>query len=444
MSNHFVGASILPISSDEDATPKPLRIVKRDNSSPRLVANLTSEEPEMVSNHLVSSTAMAGLTSSGSDKVPATSIHKSNKSAIPIRTSSILQCNRGNIVKPRRRPLVNKTGVECISPSPSDNETLRVRKNRKSDIRNSDTDAYSLLSEYRSPTYLLQRKTIRNFSHGRHRPLPEVGWSSPSLTDGRIGHSDGQANISETFKSQNSLATAGDQRGSSLRIRFPPSLKHDHRRIQSADSSHSSTYNLIQPYDVQLPKSASAGRLPSQLQLKESTSYKQRLFNKLASRFPSRATMSKAVIERNGYHRSSQQSLNDDDKENRVPGDKAKSIISSDRTETSISSDLHRAITTFPSPPMSVDTSATTNNSSDLEPRVTIPTLLSPVNHNNVIGATLTLIPEVDAIDTNGGKSIFVAIDVEGVINTSPSNCDSRLNVAVIVDNSEVSLEGLE
>ena len=60
-----------------------------------------------------------------------------------------------------------------------------------------------------------------------------------------------------------------------------------------------------------------------------------------------------------------------------------------------------------------------------------------------MIGAELNLIPENDELGFENGKSMFVAIDVKGVMNAAGGGEDvwsqhTGLDVVVILDNSYV------
>ena len=422
-------ASILPNTTDEDATPKPLRIVKQNCSTPE--AHIDKSETE--SHHLYPDSKQTGGILSGPDKEPDSSLCKSNQCIVPIRTSSISQSNEGNAIKPQRRLVASKAGIKCVSPSPSNARTLRIRKSRKSDIRNSDSDTRILLSEGYSCTNPLQNQTTRNPSDYCCFPQPTTVCSISSVIHSRVRPSLGRVSTSADFANPPVREPVDNDRWSSMVLGPIPLVRYDHRRIQSADSCNSFASPSNRPHESQI----AVNPLADEFHPKES-SYKQRLFNKFTNRFPSRTTMSQAAIERNGYCKDSHQRLYSV-KENRIFGIRTGSRAttkSSAETVSSFSSGLDGTIAAFPNPPKSVVTSATLSNSTNLGPRAAIPAILSSVNGASIIGASLTLIPEVDTIAINRGETLFVAVDVEGVINTPSLAVGSGLDVVVVIDNS--------
>ena len=104
-------------------------------------------------------------------------------------------------------------------------------------------------------------------------------------------------------------------------------------------------------------------------------------------------------------------------------------------------SDLESAIAAFPTPPTSSGTSP--RPSETLRGTFGSPTyrsLRTPENAS-IMGADLKMTAEFDELDFNNGDSMLVAIDIEGVTNSTASGQDLwsqhvGLDVVVIVDNS--------
>lgn len=115
---------------------------------------------------------------------------------------------------------------------------------------------------------------------------------------------------------------------------------------------------------------------------------------------------------------------------------------SSTRTNNQGGSQLEDALSAFPTPPTTAGTSPTTGGLGAC-PRPL------PQRYRNLrkpegaatLGAQLTLTPEYDHLIPENGKTLFVAIDVEGVFNTTISGQNlwsqhTGLDVVVIIDNS--------
>ena len=119
----------------------------------------------------------------------------------------------------------------------------------------------------------------------------------------------------------------------------------------------------------------------------------------------------------------------------------AKRSISGE-TDTGSDSEWDNALSAFPTPPRSYYTAPTSAAStrSSRPPSQRYRNLRKP-EHATVMGAQLTLTSEYDELDSNDGKTMLVAIDVQGVLNTAISGHNlwsqhTGLDVVVIIDNS--------
>lgn len=119
----------------------------------------------------------------------------------------------------------------------------------------------------------------------------------------------------------------------------------------------------------------------------------------------------------------------------------AKRSISGE-TDTGSDSEWDNALSAFPTPPRSYYTAPTSAAStrSSRPPSQRYRNLRKP-EHATVMGAQLTLTSEYDELDSNDGKTMLVAIDVQGVLNTAISGQNlwsqhTGLDVVVIIDNS--------
>ncbi len=114
----------------------------------------------------------------------------------------------------------------------------------------------------------------------------------------------------------------------------------------------------------------------------------------------------------------------------------------SGKTETGSDSECDNALSAFPTPPRSYHTAPTSAAStrSSRPPSQRYRNQRKP-EHAAVMGAQLTLTSEYDELDSDDGKTMLVAIDVQGVLNTTISGQNlwsqhTGLDVVVIIDNS--------
>ena len=111
-------------------------------------------------------------------------------------------------------------------------------------------------------------------------------------------------------------------------------------------------------------------------------------------------------------------------------------------TDTGCDSEWDNALSTFPTPPRSYYTAPTSTAStrSSRPPSQRYRNLRKP-EHATIMGAQLTLTSEYDELDSDDGKTMLVAIDVQGVLNTTISGQNlwsqhTGLDVVVVIDNS--------
>lgn len=111
-------------------------------------------------------------------------------------------------------------------------------------------------------------------------------------------------------------------------------------------------------------------------------------------------------------------------------------------TDTDSDSEWDNALSAFPTPPRSYYTARTSAAStrSSRPPSQRYRNLRKP-EHAAAMGAQLTLTSEYDELESDDGKTMLVAIDIEGVLNTTISGQNlwsqhTGLDVVVIIDNS--------
>ena len=121
---------------------------------------------------------------------------------------------------------------------------------------------------------------------------------------------------------------------------------------------------------------------------------------------------------------------------------KVSKLTRSSSTNTSLSrrSDLAETIAAFPSPPRSSMTSFTRTNSSNRGSQIRTQVYISPPEASPIATARLSMTPEMEILEDDGRRSLFVAVDIEGIVpaleSTAASLPRSRLNIAIVIDNS--------
>ncbi len=114
--------------------------------------------------------------------------------------------------------------------------------------------------------------------------------------------------------------------------------------------------------------------------------------------------------------------------------------ISNMERDSILGGDFDTVIAAFPTPPSSSVTSPTTMASSEIS-RIDWATAVRKPDVVPIIGAELSIIPELSKLSSDSGRSMYVAIEIRGVVDPpttaheAPSNLRG-LDVAVIIDNS--------
>lgn len=118
------------------------------------------------------------------------------------------------------------------------------------------------------------------------------------------------------------------------------------------------------------------------------------------------------------------------------------STASSIGTASTLGCNLELALAAFPTPPTSTVTSPTTLSSFDtLRTTSTSARRLVQPTNNAIPGAQLSLLPEIDQLSLDTGKSVFVAVEIAGIVGPMDKSCDisarpKGLDVAVIIDST--------
>lgn len=168
-------------------------------------------------------------------------------------------------------------------------------------------------------------------------------------------------------------------------------------------------------------------------------SLRQRLLSRVMSGVSSKSQVSHAAMEREGVVRQ----LHGNDTEDIEDfGGPRPSTASSIGTVSTLGFNLELALAAFPTPPTSTVTSPTTLSSFDTSRTTSTPArrLVQPTNIA-VPGARLILLPEIDQLSLDTGKSVFVAVKIAGIVGPMDESYDvsahpKGLDVAVVVDST--------
>lgn len=239
------------------------------------------------------------------------------------------------------------------------------------------------------------------------------------------------------------------------RASSPPAIlhvpKHRRTRATSVPSTTAPRSNDSRPRAVtvgsmqnDLPKSSSyrSGTLKSS---ETQPSLRHRLLTRVMSGVSNKSQVSHAAMEREAIHRQlhgSHIGRTEAARDVEEVGRPRPSTASSIDTISTLGGNLEHALAAFPTPPTSTVTSPTTLSS--FETSRTLPMsprrLVQPPN-NAIPGAELTLIPEIDQLSLDAGKSVFVAIEVTGTVGSMDWSSETparprALDVAVVIDST--------
>ena len=406
-----------PYASDQDdITPKPLRILKRDSGG--------SSTPSRISSSNTESTLIASPTTIRSFFRHRRTTAKSGFSYGDEDSSSIISTVTFEDLPARR-----------LSPSPASADTLTVRKMRRGGTRYPNTTAAT-------------RSLLLFSQDSRHHTDPSASRAT-SILARPLEVMDEDPFVSNPFPHQiarvsDRASTVGDYRQPTSHVNYVESLTlpsrtissiRDHRRSQSARE-------LERGQLPQLGLVRSDGSRNAQSQNGQPTS-KHRFFTKVMGSFGARTNVQRASIEVPSVRESWPPRQHN--KQESIPrGDRPNSratTITSMATESSLESNLDRAIAAFPNPPKSNVMPATASTSTDIIPAVRTPTIFSTPRDTPVLGAELRLTPEQPNFDDDGAQYLYVAVEVEGGLQVSQSQSyplplETRLDVVVVVDNS--------
>lgn len=209
-----------------------------------------------------------------------------------------------------------------------------------------------------------------------------------------------------------------------------PSISSRQRRAVTSEEPHLSLAKLREP---EIPLEHALGRQPSVKQ-----SWVSRMMNGLTNRPKASYAASQPGERVYALHKALPNILYPSNQLHPVRS--RSDTISSIENESILGGDLDTVIAAFPTPPSSSVTSPTTLASPEIS-QIDWVTALRKPEDVPVIGAELSIIPELSKLRSDDGQSMYVAIEIIGVVAPLATTygmplSSQRLDVAVIIDNS--------
>ena len=380
-------------SSETDLTPQPLRIFK-----PRHQRHLSTS-----SEHL----------SRANDKLG---------SSVSIRQPTMQKSRTHGDLSRHKASLSLDSAFEA---------SLHVRKQRQSDpvhtCSGNNSDAFGKL-----PGATLSYPPARSRSRGKHDFAPSVrDLNSRFLNSEPTCHTDSAHRRSVTFPSTRPTGLLNElENRSSILLAPTPSISDGQRRVvTSAETCHS----LAELRNLENSLNPDIGRRRSVKQR-----FIFRMMNSLSSK-----TRASCGAERSGerlpdLHKAAPSLLDMSNK--RHLGHSRSDTISSIGTESILGGDFDTVLAAFPTPPSSNLTSPTTLTSSETSRTDWVSTVRKPEDVP-VVGAELSITPELSKLSSDCGQSMYVSVEVKGLVNSPETMYEAaldyrRLDVAVVIDNS--------
>lgn len=387
-------------------TPQPLRIKKRDFS------DRSSDSPgyEVKDG---SSTATSHLGSRTSRM--ASSKPESIQEAYAVDGSNAMKDTAAS---------QSDTPYQLSSP------VLSVRKTRQRDTQSSGSGTHAIATDFiKSPTSSVKYAGMLS--------SPNVGMVPHDIVHGSETTQQIMSNQHERSDVDNTGSDTFLYHGSNLGV-LTESYSHP-RRHQRGSSGEvcAKKDNRANNKLVALPN------LPPQ-GVSRQPSFRHRMLNRVASGFPVQADLSQSTFDR-ATGDIALQSNRVVTGEGRSAGKLRSATLDSAQsaqTQVSFASGLVSTIASFPSP---AKTASTTKSSIAPQIQPTFqPRKLAKPKEATILGAKLTLVPGESSVATSevdGVKSIWLAVQVEGIIDpgtnsTDPEHDNNFLDIFVIIDNS--------
>ena len=310
-------------------------------------------------------------------------------------------------------------------------ESLNIRKQRRS-------DPVSTCSDKNSDVFGTLPGVTLSYPPAQSRPRGKRDFS-PSVRDLNSRFVDSEPTCQASSARRRSLTIpftrpAGPSDYSQNRPSVPlppiPSILEGRRRaVTSAETYHS----LAELQDLENSLDRNIGRRPS---------VRQRFVSRMMNGLSSRTKVSYGVAQHAEHLPDMDKAVpNFLETSNNPHHTRSRSdTMSTVGTESVLGGDFDTVLAAFPTPPSSSRTSPTTLTSSETSKVDWMPTLRKP-RDVPVVGAELNMTPELLKLSSDTGQSMYVSVEVKGVVNspatTRENALDSqRLDVAVVIDNS--------
>ncbi|KAL9597580.1 MAG: hypothetical protein Q9179_004210 [Wetmoreana sp. 5 TL-2023] len=225
-----------------------------------------------------------------------------------------------------------------------------------------------------------------------------------------------------------------------------PTLRHDvslHQAAQLHQSASSSLDNCPMPLDDALPSDEHqlkhGSTSDTDRTIPREVSLRHRILSRVMSSLIGRPSGTHLPAESNNSRRESIEAAPNDRDINRRSKTGRASISSVD-TSSSVYTSLETALSEFPEPPVSNLTSPTTFSSFERPPSNAHGyRMLRAPSDITVVRPEISIIPEVDQLDSNDNQNIFVAVEVRAAAGLTTKLQHDRacgLDVITIIDNS--------
>ncbi|MCJ1354860.1 MAG: hypothetical protein MMC33_004850 [Icmadophila ericetorum] len=378
-------------------TPKPLHVVKRSNSQ-------ISHQDTLNTLCDISNT-----------------ITSEYRHTVPKRTSSVSKFNSEPSENFRANRHLHGAAVRP-TPRPSGAATLIVQKRRRGNTRESAPANEIFETCSRPPAY---ESKLASHSPTRHIGQ-QLHLKNPPVEDFNRARAQ-----TETLREQLAIDPVSHTETASKELKA-----YSHRRIKST--------NLLTTADLSQTKrlngTATIVETARKLQRRgtdKASLYRHQLLHRLGGGFPEMAESNTAmdVLE---VQQKPQSTIE-------PPSQNSREVInltrsSSTNTSSSNRSDLADTIAAFPSPPISCTTSFTRTSSGNCGSQIRTQVFMSPPEVSPIASVQLKMTPEMETLEDDGRRSLFVAVDIEGIIPALESNVTSmsrsRLDIAIVIDNS--------
>ena len=392
---------------DADATPGPLRIIKRGNKT----------TPDLV----ISEQSMGAPVSDMAGKVVLQASIGTREAA-----SGVEQALPGGLAKqPKQR---KRRFTAKVSPHPQADtcsiHALHVPKQRRTNANVIPDRASSVLGSIGRDT---------SSSPGRPRARQFHDFTSDFMRQGT--RSGGATHFPVLASGRAATTSVVDSQHLQRRSLNGTLLPAAASQFPHGTRPRAVTVDMV---DGDVP-AAHSRHLPPLRSSCTQPSLRQRLLSRVMSGVSSRSHISHAATEREAVIRQLHNTTGEKTEPIKDAGS-GRARSGSIETISTLGVDLEQALAAFPTPPVSTVTSPTTISSFETSRTASGPSrkLVQPINVATA-GAELDLLSETNELSLDSGQSVLVAVEVTGKFNPMDKTCDApsdpkALDVAVIID----------